>query len=56
MDETAIQNGISNKTKYVICNAFAVEHWITMRNDYPVKVSLTQKNSAQNSQLSLFEE
>lgn len=56
VDETAIQNGISNKTKYVICNAFAVEHWITMRNDYPVKVSLTQKNSAQNSQLSLFEE
>lgn len=54
VDETAIMNGISDKTKFAICNAFAVEYWITMRNDYPIKVSLVKTNKPENVQLSLF--
>lgn len=54
VDEASIMNGISEKTKYAICNALAVEYWITMRNDYPTTVSLVKPTDVENAQLSLF--
>ena len=57
VDETAIKTGLTINTKYVICNAFAVEYWLTMRSDYPTKVSLidsVKSNKEDSTQLSLF--
>lgn len=57
VDETAIKSGLTKDTKYVLCNAFAVEYWLTMRSDYPIKISLqlsAKKETELASQLALF--
>ena len=53
--DSEIKNGLTSDTKYTLCNAFAVEYWLTMRSDYPIKVSLYQKESNEsNDQISIF--
>ena len=56
VDETTIENGLSADTKFVLCNAFAVEYWLTMRSDYPTKLSLKEEKNEEEyqRQLSLF--
>lgn len=49
VDETSIKSGITSKTKYSLCNVFAVEYWLTMRNDYPTIVSLIESKELNRS-------
>lgn len=60
VDESTIKNGITINTKYVICNAFAVEYWLTMRSDYPTNVTLANTSDSDFAddqyQISLFSE
>ncbi len=53
VDESAIKNGVTCDTKYTLCNAFAVEYWLTMRSDFPIRMSLNNTDNDEK-QISLF--